>query len=398
MTENFGFRILVTSFFPLAIAIFLSVSLIPVYQVLSILASIVLFKSKVINLKKLPLSTWALIAFIGAQLLSATLNFSELHDKARSIGAIKYPMVAIFCLIIFRTHNLLEHEKIKKCGRIAIHIFLATMILAFFYGFARSRLDMFGGFNNTRIGGFTDVMRYGYGSAIVLMVLLTLGLMIRSKLRINKFYFWISWGIGFLGMYLSYTRGAMLGFLLGLPVVLFYYNNRIGKIFTTICAFVVATMITFAIFGGSNKSRFLISLNNQSENTRLSQFQSAFHAFKERPILGFGPGQLTFNVKELKEKYNLEHKEYIQHAHNVFLETAANTGIIGLLTFIAWLLLWANELLKYRNNLAKQMFFPVILFIFVAGQVEMIMMAQTSTMIYFLYAISHLQHFSKEST
>lgn len=34
--------------------------------------------------------------------------------------------------------------------------------------------------------------------------------------------------IGFMVVYLTYTRGALLGFLCGLPFVLYYYRAKLG--------------------------------------------------------------------------------------------------------------------------------------------------------------------------
>ncbi|MES2803341.1 MAG: O-antigen ligase family protein [Bdellovibrionota bacterium] len=397
MTDKYAIRFTAISFYTLAIAIFVSVSLLSVYHLLTLIAFVLLFSRKEINFKNLPASAWALFAFIAAQLLSAAVNFAELEEKSRSIGSIKYPLIAILCLTLLRYQKLSDDEFFKKHSQIAFNVFLATIIITFAYGFTKVKVasDLLNG-NDFRVGGFTDVMRYGYGSGLILLVLLATALNIQKFPKLNKAFLWLTFAIGFAGMYLSYTRGAMLGFLLGIPVVFFFFNKRLSVVIGLVSVAMISLMIIISFKGGSTYSRFFLSSKSGSNSERMSQYLSAIHAFKERPVFGFGPQQLKFHVKEIKEKYNLENKHYIEHAHNIYLEIAANTGIIGLLAFLTWLGLWCKDLFYQSNTLAKQIFLPVILFILVAGQFEMLLMAQTSSIIYFFYALSHHKFFKTE--
>lgn len=414
MTDNFAFRSIAISLYALALAFFVSVSLLSVFHLFILIAFLILLKCKHIYLKDIPLSVWALLAYIGTQLLSSAINFTAMEDKWRSIGAIKYPFIGILGLFIFRYENLQLDHLIKKHVRFAFNIFLATIILAFAYGFSKvyvgfdfknandyrellSGVPIFPLGSTFRLGGFTDVMRYGYGSAIVLLVLLTIILNLKKFSQLNKTYLWIAFAFGFAGLFMSYTRGGMLGFLIGLPVVFFYFNKRLTVLMSLVAGGLIGLMVIMALLGGSEKSRFFLSTQSTSNSERMSQYLSGFHAFQEKPIFGFGPQQLKFHVKEIKEKYNLDHKYYVEHSHNVFIETAANTGILGLIAFLAWITLWIKELFLQHNSFARQMFLPVILFLLVAGQFEMLLMAQTSTLLYFFYSITQLNIFKKET-
>ena len=404
-------RITAYSLYALALAFFVSVSLLTVYHVLTLIAVVLIVMQKEINLltlKKLPASSWALFTYIVVQLVSAAVNFSELNDVSRSVGGIKYPLIGILAVLLYQNQKLQNSEFLKKHSALALNVFLATIVAAFAYGILKihSGWDYFKDklqpvvdiYSNTRMGGFTDVMRYGYGSGLVLLVLTAILLNTKKLPKLNRYFLAFAIMIGFMGMFLSYTRGAMLGFLLGLPVIFYYFNKRITIILAAVTTGLVVLMLTaFFIggFGSLSKSRYLIGAGG--DTGRMSQYLSAIHAVKERPVFGFGPQQLKFHVKEIKERYDLQHKEYIEHAHNVFLEIAANTGIIGLLAFLLWLGLWFKELVVSRSPFACQIFFPVILYLCVAGQFEMLMMAQTSTLIYFLYSISHLKLFEPTS-
>lgn len=407
MTDNAA-KVTAVSFYALAIAIFISVSFVSIYHVFTIIAFLILLAAKEIDFKKLPASAYALLAFVAAQLLSAAVNFSELSDKSKSIGIIKYPLLGIAGLLIYQNKKIQINEFLSKHRQFAFNVFLATIIIAFIYGLLKvhsgwayfeGRLEeMVDGHSNTRIGGFTDIMRYGYGSALVLLSIIGVALSKSIYKSLNTLYLTTAIFIGMAGLYLSYTRGAMLGFLICLPIVFFYFRRRLTLIVSAISFTWIAVMVVFSLLGGSSSSRFLMKSTSDSNKIRMSQYLSAIHAVQERPVFGFGPQQLKFHVKEIKEKYNLEYKNYAEHAHNVYLETAANSGIIGLLTFLAWLGLWLKELLSERSAHARQLFIPTIVFMLIAGQFEMLMMAQTSAVIYFLYAISHMPFFIKETT
>lgn len=395
---------LIASFFPLALGIFVSVSLLPLFHLL-ILASFTaaLFLSKSTLNRSLPASVWVLLVYILVQILSGVINLEALQKPVHAIGSVKYPLIGLIGVFLFQNFKLKpEHLRWIKY---AAHLFLFSIIAAFIYGFFKVYFNYdlktgLVGVYEDRLCGFTDIMRYGYGSALVSLFFVSL-ILNYSKLSLDRLiprpYFLFVFAIGFVGFFLSYTRGAMLGFLIVLPMIFYFYRPKIGKLVATISAILVALMVVISLLGGLTVSRFFISATNASNTIRISQYKAAWHAFEEKPLLGWGPQQLKYYVKDLKIKYNLEHQEYYgEHAHNIFLEILANTGIVGLLVFVLWLALWALEVLR-GSTLQKQLFLPVIFFILVAGQVEMIMMAQTSVMIYFLYSLTYARFITNDA-
>lgn len=413
-SEKIARAFIVISFYALSLALFVSVSLISIYHVFTLMAFLLLLIGSIKNefftfqklfnqaLKSLPKSSFFLMAFIFWQIISGLLQFSDLKDPSRSLGSVKYPLIGLFSLFVYT--QIAENKKHLK---IALYLFCMSLIAAFLYGYKAVYFpNGFSFFEQTfavsadgslknRLSGFTDIMRYGYGSALVLLLFIAMLIQTKKYKFINPYFLGITSLFVFLGLYLSYTRGAMLGFLLSLPVILFFYSRRLTYIVSTISLGIVAIMVIVSLQGGSESSRFLMNANNASNNIRKSQYISALYAFKENPWLGLGPLQFKHHVKSIKEKYNLEHKDYADHSHNVFLEIAASGGIIAVFSFIGWLLCWAYELWK-KNTLARQLFLPVISYIFIAGQFEMLMMAQTSTLIYFLYAISQQRVFNHD--
>lgn len=383
-------RVLVVSLYALSLSIFLSVSLVAVFQILLLASFLMMTASRKIKFA-IPMSAWFLVIFILAQLLSCIWNYSSLQDRSHAIGWAKYPFVALLgALVLQRAGDMpILKRHLKSIG----NLFMLTVVLAFVYGFVK----VYGGYDllrlksgdyGSRLGGFTDIMRYGYGSAIVLLVLIGCTLNY-WKIRFvdKKILIAVSIVCG-LGLILSYTRGALLGFLVALPTMVYLYRKSYGYWIAGIASAIIALLVSVALMGGSHLSRFFMSATSSSNTIRLSQYEAAWRSFLENPVVGLGPLQLKYHVKDIKERYDLPHKEYVnEHSHNVFLEMLANVGLLGFVAFIGWLFFWLVELLK-KGSLYRQIFVPVVVFILVAGQFEMLFMAQTSTLLYFLYSVS----------
>lgn len=407
MTDKYSTRFLAYSFYPLALCLFISVSLIPIYHVLTVLAFVLLFKNKEINFKSLTSSAWALIAFVAVQFLSALVNINEMQDVGRSFGTLKYPLFGIMGLLMFQKQDLQQSDFLKKHARLAFNLFIITMWVAFIFSAVKvySGLSFFNAYynavaegkENTRFSGFTDIMRYGYGSGIAFLVIVACFLNVRKYRITQRSYIISAIIVAFAAIFFSYTRGAMLAILISTPVIFYFFNKRLSIILSGLSILIIGSMAAVSFMGGSESSRFLQNSNSSGNKMRTSQYYAAFYAFQEKPVLGFGPQQLKFHVKEIKEKHDLPYPNFESHAHNIYLQIAADSGIIGLISFLIFLGLWAKEVLFSMSTFGKQMFLPVILFLLIAGQFEMLFMAQTSTLIFFIYALSQLNVFKKET-
>lgn len=403
MTNKYSTRLLAYSFYPLALCLFISVSLIPIYHLLTVLAFVILYKNKEISFKALTPSAWALIAFVGVQLTSALINFSSMQDVGRSLGTLKYPLFGIMSLLIFQNQDLQQSDFFKRHAKYAFNIFILTMWIAFIFSAVKvhSGLDYFKahyiavaeGKENTRFSGFTDIMRYGYGSGLVFLTLVACYLNTKRHEVTKKSYLTLAVIVTFAAVYFSYTRGALLAILLGIPVIFYFFNKRLTLILGVISMVIIGSMAAVFLMGGNNSSRFLQGSDSSGNKMRTSQYYAALYAFQEKPIIGFGPQQFKFHAKEIKEKHDLLYPDFESHAHNIYLQIAADTGIIGIITFLIFLGLWTKEILVSTNTFGKQMFLPVVLFLLIAGQFEMLFMAQTSTLIFFIYALSQLNVF-----
>jgi O-antigen ligase len=160
-----------------------------------------------------------------------------------------------------------------------------------------------------------------------------------------------------LGLYLTYTRGAWLGFLVALP---FFFFKKNLKIFMTVFLSLAILGVGAFIFAGDKLNR------PKSDQERISQWKAATMAFVERPILGYGFLNFERHSIEIKKRYDFGELRFGGHAHNNFFEMLGSTGILGFTAFILWTLFWFIEMYK-RNDVIGNLTLPFIVAFTVGG-------------------------------
>src|SRR5690606_23843929 len=133
-----------------------------------------------------------------------------------------------------------------------------SIVVAAIYSFTQ-----YNEYNNGRTTGLTDTMRYGYGTAMVIVVLFSSLLHYKEiKLSLNPYVILVTFLFGFLGMYFTYTRGALLGFLCGIPFAICFFNRKMGYILGSLTVGLIGVLIGFYLLGsGDYNSRFLLNKN-----------------------------------------------------------------------------------------------------------------------------------------
>ena len=374
--------------FFLAAGIFTSVSILSGYQVLFTI-SVIYFTYLAYKEKnyKLPTSAYWLLVFTAVALLSSFINIELMPKPAKNFGRLKYFLFGVGGIYVFRYWLQSTSNDTKKY---ILNTLFLSITIAGLYVVYRFLNDVIILKIDTRGRPLTETMRYGYGSAMLLLALLG-AIFHQNKLSnvLGKKFAILALIIGFVGMYLTYTRGALLGFLCGIPFVLYFYKPKLGFIFGCFSLFGVLTLAGIYFFGtGKYQSRFLTNKNNQSDIIRRSQWQSAVIAIKERPFLGWGLSNFHSQLKRIKIENDLDAKDYNDaHSHNLFLEIGSGTGMLGLLLFLGWLISWATESFK-KGGLAKACIVPFGVAFVVSSQFEVTFDANNASMIFIVYALS----------
>ncbi len=140
--------------------------------------------------------------------------------------------------------------------------------------------------------------------------------------------------VGAAALLLNATRGAWLALAVVLPLVLACCFFRARKLTVLALCFFLVTGAGISQWDSfTARTATITDAQYQSNSERLLMWQSAFHMFQDHPVLGVGLGQYKSNYQE---KYILpEAKEReIGHAHNNFIQMAAENGVVGLAGFL----------------------------------------------------------------
>lgn len=156
------------------------------------------------------------------------------------------------------------------------------------------------------------------------------------------------------GLYFSYTRAAWLSVIAALGVWLLI---RLRIKFSLIAGVTLTAAIV--LFISWDRIQMELERNKQEHTTeefgerlqsatnvttdasnleRINRWSCALEMFKERPIMGFGPGTYAFEYARFQEPENLTiistNFGDLGNAHSEYLGPLAEMGVLGLLTFL----------------------------------------------------------------
>ncbi|MFA6238891.1 MAG: O-antigen ligase family protein [Bacteriovorax sp.] len=306
-------------------------------------------------------STWALVALTISIIFSVIVNQDIMVDGYKPIMKSKYFIIGIFSIAPFTYFFKSSFADEKKIKFLLSAFCLATAI-ATIVGF----INIYFGFNiphwkvlnlSRNPGTFGMVLNYAHNMAYATIILY--GLVVYRK-SINNYIsstFLLSiFLISLWGIYTSYTRGAWIGLLAGIP---FFYFKQNKKLFV-VAVSVIALAGTIAYFTAGRAM-----YREDKDVSRLGQWYGAVAAFKERPVLGVGYLNFEKVCSEIKYRHNLPAPEFLGHAHNNFFEILADTGALGFISYILWLGFWFYEMYQ-RNDIVGKIGLPFIV-TFIAG-------------------------------
>jgi len=129
---------------------------------------------------------------------------------------------------------------------------------------------------------------------------------------------------------------------------LFLYVNKPSVIIKILSVFVLFCIGIDAVSGFSMLHRLLSSWGS----SRIPLWIAAWILFMKCPFVGHGPGIFLLKYKEILEEYHLlsellaVDQRLMPWAHNLYLESLAETGIISFIFFMSLILLSYNSLIR----------------------------------------------------
>lgn len=375
----------------LAIGVVTSTTLLALNHIL-ILIPAIYFINKT-NYRKLSKSAWLLLALTIIIILSVVFNQDIAVKGYKPILKAKYFLFGFFSIAPLMWY-FKNYYKTKNISFLLYGMCIATTIATI-----AGLIGMRTGYNPLLMkevnlirnaGLFGMLMNYAHNISFFLII--TAGLLIykaEAKKYININFLIFIFVINLFGLYMTFTRGAWLGFLAAIPFFFFKKNKKwfIGSIVTI---FLVG-LFAYFIAGDS-------MYRKDYDTTRLGQWQAAIAAFKERPVLGYGYLNFEEHSAVIKKRYNLLVSDFNGHAHNNFFEMLASTGLLGFVCFTLWLGAWFKEMLD-RDDIVSKIGLPYIIAFVVGGLTQStISLGINLFFVIGVYALTQIKVCDKENT
>jgi O-antigen ligase len=199
------------------------------------------------------------------------------------------------------------------------------------------------------------VNRNHFAGFVELVVPVGLALVVFRGLRNDLFPMAIVLTIVPIGaLILSGSRGGIVSFAFEVGVLVLLVRSRKGKLSSVIGAAVILGLAAVALIAwmGAGKAIERFSTLHPGDLTlgrRDSMFRGAARVFFAHPIAGTGVGTMVTVFPQFDSSYD---GKVVDHVHDDYIETLAETGIIGGLCGLAFLWILFRE--AQRNFAAEQ--------------------------------------------
>ena len=158
---------------------------------------------------------------------------------------------------------------------------------------------------------------------------------------------------------LTFSRGAAVGFVL---VIVIMTVLRYIKLYQVLAVSLLAVALLVAVPQYADRLTSLSAIvdtvtgadaASQADGSILSRATeglAALNVFSDHPLVGVGPGQFPSYYREYADDIAINVKAEDRQAHNLYLATAAETGVLGFICLAAILLitLWQLALARRR--------------------------------------------------
>jgi len=153
-----------------------------------------------------------------------------------------------------------------------------------------------------------------------------------------RVFFFIAALIGSIGVYLSLSRGAGLGFLVSVFLLCLIRKNKLilTGLFILVLVYPLVMPKNIKEWAKTRDNNPLLVLVDPA---RITIFENSINMIRQHPVIGVGINTFSKNYG----KYKTEHAESrfktsdTYYAHNNFLHLAGEMGLLGLLVFLTFL-------------------------------------------------------------
>jgi len=306
----------------------------------------------------------ALVAFLAAATLSAAFSPARMHsffgDFERMGGVWAWFNLVLFFLLL-RTMRDEDWPWVLNCA-VAVGVFVSVRAIAEHVGVTAGAAS-----SDVIVAPSPSTI----GNAGLLAGFLVLTLAISAYLACTNVPFRLLYlaacCVDLLALIYAENRSSLLGLVLGGMAGGVIFATATTKSRQKWIAPLVATLFALVVFGSSAAirgfpqstiTRSLPSVLQRlaqtnpagSDESRTMQWRAAIEAFKDRPLVGYGPENhnLAWSAHFDPGIFGVD-TDIFDRTHNQFLEMMATTGIIGTVAFLGiWLAIGMTLVRAYR--------------------------------------------------
>ncbi|MGH9381467.1 MAG: O-antigen ligase family protein [Thermoanaerobaculia bacterium] len=232
-------------------------------------------------------------------------------------------------------------------GTISVHQHLTGNFGSDYWGFANAPIPYSAPAQTVyRVAGPVGNPNY-YGLILVALVPIAFDrLAAKRSLASRTLALWVLVACS-LSIVFTYSRGAFLALLAVLVLLWFFRRPRPRHLLAAVVlaalllpfvpsSYVVRMQTLIGALGGTGSH---VGLSDSSLRGRLSENLAAVRMFLEHPWIGIGLGNYPTRYQDYSQQLLLDPRPENRSPHSLYLEIAAETGVIGLLAFGG--VLWA---------------------------------------------------------
>jgi len=175
---------------------------------------------------------------------------------------------------------------------------------------------------------------------LIMILPLMIAIFLFSKKINQKLLFLMMTGASGLCLIFTWSRGAWLGFLIGMLLFLLIYHR---KSMLLLLGGLISLPLLPVVLPPNIIERFLSigNIKDTSTSYRVNIWRAVVEMIKDNFSSGIGIGEGAFTV--VYPKYSLAGIESAPHSHNLFLQIIVEIGIFGLIIFLAAMIIYMQN-------------------------------------------------------
>jgi O-antigen ligase/tetratricopeptide (TPR) repeat protein len=309
---------------------------------------------------------WALVAFVGAALVSALFSPARDHslfgDFERMGGVWAWLHLALF-LLLLRTLRDQEWSWLLNAALIVSIVVSVTTILEHSSLASAARLS-----DSMLSASSSTVGNSGLLAAYLLFGIGLAGYLASTSVRFRLLYL-AAGGVNLVALVYAENRSTVIGLALGAVTgsLIFAALHTVPRrrwiapaMAIGLALLIVGISAGIRAFPSGALTRSAptvlqrLALTNPAggDESRTMQWRAAIDGFRDRPLLGYGPENhnLVWSAHLDPDIYHLD-TDVFDRTHNQYLELLATTGLIGTLAFLGiWLAIAVTLIRAYRDE------------------------------------------------